>query len=96
MGDTLFSEQQTEKSGSVPGAGTGHPGQDRDTYKYDNSDHHVDGAYLRDNKSPRNAANDKSKTDEIHYKGHVVASQLDPLTGSPLHTFMFMELMIPL
>ena len=64
--------------GSVPGACTRHPGQDRDADKYDYRDHHIESAHFRDNKGPRNAANDKSKTDEINYQGHEFASWLKP------------------
>ena len=52
-------------SGSVPGAGTRHAVQDRDTDQDDNHDHHVYVTHSRDNKSPRYAADDKSKTDQI-------------------------------
>jgi len=52
---------------SILGAGTGNTGQDRDAYKYDYRDHHVEGAQSRDNERPRKAAYDKSKTDEINY-----------------------------
>ena len=82
-----------KKKESVPGAGACHPCQDRDADKYDNNDHHVDEAYARNNKSPRKAANNKSKSDEIHYKGHVVSSRLDSASGSPLLTVISMELM---
>jgi len=67
-----------ENTGSVLSAGTGYSGQDCDTDKYDDRDHHLEGAHSRDNKDPRNAANDKSKTDEVNYQGHGVASWLNP------------------
>ena len=67
-----------EETGSILSAGTGHPGQDRDTDKYDDRDRHVDGANSRENKDPRYAANYKSKTDEINYQGHEVVSWLNP------------------
>lgn len=63
-----------DETGSAPVACAHHPGQDRDADKYDYRYHHVDDAYLGENKAPRNAANDKCKTDEIYYEGHDVAS----------------------
>jgi hypothetical protein len=35
-------------------------------------DHHEDGSQSRDNEKPRNAANDKSKTDELYNQGNEV------------------------
>ena len=52
-------------AGSVPGAGSGHPGQDRNADKYDDRDQNVRDAYFCDHKSPGDAADDKCKTDEI-------------------------------
>jgi hypothetical protein len=63
-----------DDAGSVFRAGTGHAGQDSDADKYDNSDHHINGAHFSDNKGTRNAPNDKSKTDEINYQGHGITS----------------------
>ena len=67
-----------KETGSVLCAGTDHTAQDRDADKYDYRDHHVKSGHSRDNKGPRNAANDKSKTYEINYQGHDVASWLNP------------------
>ena len=63
-----------DDAGSVPRAGAGYPGQDTYADKDDDRDHHVESTHLRDDKGPRNAANDKSKTDEVNYQGHDVAS----------------------
>jgi hypothetical protein len=51
----------------VPAAGAGHPGQDRNTDKYDDRDHDVDGTHLGNYQGPGQASNYKSKTDEIYY-----------------------------
>jgi len=56
-----------EDAGSILGAGMDHTAQDRDAYKYDYRDHHVEGGHSRDNKGPGNAADDKSRTDEKNY-----------------------------
>jgi hypothetical protein len=63
---------------SVPGAGTGHPGQDCYADKDEGCDYNVNGIHSHDDKSPRNTADDKSKADEINYKGHDVVSWFTP------------------